>query len=176
MIAIETFMQPIAGFEAEAEENFIKFCLTTHPDIFDFFVDCLDQNLILNTVHWTPVDWYHPVHPWIYSLARYYAVDMPKAEQFRKKFQDLSADFSIKKYWYQNKFDITCDLSEVDFSQETPEFEIINKETGALWDIVFPTVVGRREKYFTWPDINYLEKFTRSPSAIARDKRLISTI
>jgi hypothetical protein len=172
MIAIDTFMQPMPGFEDEAEENFIEFCSTTHPDIFEFLLDCVDQNLILNTLYWEPLDWRHPVHPWICSLTRYYSIDRAKAELFLEKFRDMSADFSLQQFWNQRKFVIAFDLTEVDFEQETPEYEVVNRATGALWDLEFPTLVGSREQYLTWQDLNNLE-YRRSPSMVARAQALL---
>lgn len=155
MIAIDTFLQPRVGHESKAEQNFIKFCRSTHPKIVDFYWHCVHQNLILNRFYWQPVDWNHPVHPCMQSLIRYYAIDMAKAQQFQLLHDDLSAEFSLKKFWMQNQFDITCELKAVDFDGETPQYEVVDTNKKVFWGIQFPISVGSRDGS-SWFDLNPL--------------------
>ena len=133
MIAIDTVVKPMVGLESQAHENFLVFHETSHPDLFEFFKNIVDQNLILNTLFWRPYDENNYNH-----LLRYYAVDMKNAEIFQEKLLSEVADLSMKKFWNQNKFDYSVELKEIDFDKELPQYYVVDHDTGGLWGDVWP--------------------------------------
>jgi len=143
MIAIDTFMQPMPGFEDEAEENFIEFCSTTHPDIFEFFLDCVDQNLILNK--------FTLIVDGVRDNWRYYATDVAKAEVFQQKFQSMPLNFSKEKFsmqqfWNRHEFDISIDLSLVDLATEKHVVPLVSNDPKEMWSMTFP-LIGPLDHY-----------------------------
>ena len=139
MIAINTHVSPMVGHEQEALANFHTFYHeSTHPDVFEFFKDIVDQNLILNTMFWEPLnDVAHHTH-----LLRYYAVNMENAEIFQEKLVNESADFSIKKFWNLRKFDYSVELTEINFDEELPQYYVVDLESGGVWGDVWPLYWG----------------------------------
>jgi hypothetical protein len=135
MIAIDTVQCPMAGHESEAEANLYNFYESAHPDLFEFLKDLVDQNLILNTLFWEPYDENNS-----HNLLRYYAVNMENAKIFQEKLSSESADLSLKKFWNQNKFDYSVELKEIDFDKETPQYTVIDHDTGGLWGEVWPVL------------------------------------
>jgi len=133
MIAINTVIKPMVGHEQEAIDNFYTFHKSPHPELFEFFKEFVDQNLILNTMFWQPYDDRNLNH-----LLRYYAVNMENAEIFQEKLLSESADFSMKKFWDQNKFDYSIELTEINFDEEFPQYYVVDNESGGVWGDVWP--------------------------------------
>ena len=70
---------------------------------------------------------------------RYYAVDLSKAKLFIQKIEDMSANFSLKKFWHQNKFDFPVEYSTVDFAEEFTLCEWVNTPCAKLWGTSWPS-------------------------------------
>lgn len=138
MIAIDTRIQPFENQQQEAIKNWQDiFLADSQTELLAFLQECVDQNLILNSIGWTDptVEYNYDEH----NTIRYYSTDLPKAELFIQKLTDMSANFSLKKFWAQNKFDFTVEWSTVDFDTETTEFEVVNTPLGEIWGVSFPT-------------------------------------
>ena len=139
MIAIDTRIQPFEGQEIEADKNWQDiFLADSQPELIAFFQECVDQNLILNSVGWSQL----PEEKYNYdnhSTVRYYSVDLEKAEVFKQKLEDMAATFSLKKFWSENKFDFIIEQSLVDFDQEMIAFDAVNSELSEVWGTGFPS-------------------------------------
>ena len=133
MIAINQVVKPMVGHEEEALENFLIFYQSPQPEAFEFLKDIIDQNLILNTYYWHPYDEQGAHH-----LNRHYAVNMENAIIFQEKLLSESADFSVKKFWNQKKFDYSVELTEVNFDEELPQYYVVDHESGGVWGDVWP--------------------------------------
>ncbi len=124
----------MVGYEQEALENLeVIYFESTLSDVFEFFKPIVDQNLILNTVFWEPYAVDH-----VHHLTRYYAVNMENAGIFQEKLISESADFSMKKFWNQKKFDYSVELTEVNFDGELPQYYVVDYESGGVLGDTWP--------------------------------------
>ena len=112
--------------------------------MFDFFQNCIDQNLIVNkfSLH---VDG-------VRDLYRYYSTGQTQAKIFQEKFEHMPLNFSkekfsMKDFWTRHEFDIDISLQEIDFDNEQELYELINKDTGEMWATTFP-LGGPFDNYF----------------------------
>ena len=133
MIAIDTVIKPMSAFESEAYDNYVEFHATSHVDIFEFFKPMIEQNLIVNKIFWDPYD-----DIGLHQLIRYYTDDADKAKIFQEKILSDTADFSLKKFWNHLKFDYTVEIKEINFSNQQPQWDVINTETGEVWGEIWP--------------------------------------
>lgn len=144
MIAIDVTMAPVhetlvstaedfspvseplaAGPEFEVE---IKF----YAEIYNFFKDCIDKNLILNTVNISRIE------STSQSITRYYATTSENAQAFQDAFTNMDADFSMKKLWAENEFNVLLTQSEIDFELVEDNIELIDQDD-RLWSCVKPS-------------------------------------
>jgi hypothetical protein len=165
MIAIDTRLVPLEGKKKEAMQSWRDLFLADSPpaDFLAFCKECVDQNLILpigsklydfedqllvvNKFNdWVnketgmyPGDAFEDSHESWKHIIRYYAVDLPKAEIFIQKLEDMSADFSVKKFWLQNNWHFYTNYSTVDFDQEITSFTFVDHSS--LWDISWPSPI-----------------------------------
>ena len=102
----------------------------SHKNIFDFFQNCIDQNLVLNASRIIFKDIQ------IDDTTRYYATTIENAQTFQNAFADMSAEFSMKKMWDEIGFDISFEQHEVDFDDELGVMDLINSD-GRIWDTEF---------------------------------------
>jgi hypothetical protein len=80
------------------------------------------------------------------DITSYYAISMENAQAFEQKFQDLSAEFSMRKFWNQSGFETTISMKEIDFNYvEDPTHpealaknQIVNTDASEIWGIKFP--------------------------------------
>jgi hypothetical protein len=107
---------------------------TNFNDVYSFFDSCVDQGLILNFVDKT-MDGET-------DITEYFSMTEQNAQLFESKFQDLSANFSMRKLWNEVGFDTTITLSETDFESIPDPDDIrgilIDKELKTIWGIDFP--------------------------------------
>jgi len=98
-----------------------------------FFQQCVDQQLVLNTckLHTNPEDMYH-------CTTTYFAVDHTQADKFITAFSDMSAEFSIMKFWSELSHQLTVIKTEIDFTQETDLLPLVDPEQQILWGQQFP--------------------------------------
>lgn len=135
MIAVNVYCVPTNNCDYPAVLEWTNFINTEYLVMFDFFQDCINQNLILNTFSLS-VDG-------VQDSYRYYATDRTNAELFREKFENMPLNFSKEKFsmqqfWNRHEFAIKIDLTPVDFDHEKNLAELINKDTGEIWATTFP--------------------------------------
>jgi hypothetical protein len=71
---------------------------------------------------------------------------MENAQAFEQKFQDLTADFSMRKFWNQAGFETTTSIKEIDFNSvgylTAPDtqvkVQVVNTDHSEIWGISFP--------------------------------------
>lgn len=103
-------------------------------DVYSFFDDCIDQGLILNFVDKTMDG--------DTDITAYFSMSEQNARLFETKFQDLSADFSMRKLWNKVGFDTTITLKDTEFASIPDPDDIrgilIDKDLKTIWGIDFP--------------------------------------
>ena len=98
----------------------------SHKNIFDFFQNCIDQNLVLNAT-------YDIVNEALTeNKTRYFSTTVENAQSFQNAFTDMSADFSMKKMWDEHGFDISVEQHEIDFDTVGDSVELIGSQ-GEIW-------------------------------------------
>jgi hypothetical protein len=102
----------------------------SHKNIFDFFQNCIDQNLVLNASCNISQD------TKINDITRYFATTIENAQTFQNAFADMSAEFSMKKMWDEVGFDISFEQHEVDFDKELGVMDLISSD-GRIWAAQF---------------------------------------
>ena len=138
MIAIDVTMIPTNDQVENSPESMGEFVNLQYREIVAFFQDCIDESLILNLIDNVVGD--------RESVTTYYSTSIENAQLFEQKFQDLSAEFSIRKFWNQHGFDTTISMKEIDFNYvedltvpyalvKTP---LIDKENSEIWGVPFP--------------------------------------
>ncbi len=180
MIAIDTALVPFEYQMKAAKKNWQNIFLSDAPmpELLKFCQDCVDQNLVLNLVTrlrhnkdqllvlsescsnltWMTMDGI--IHedvstnaPWQY-IVRYYAIDLSKAKLFIQKIEDMSANFSLKKFWHQNKFDFSVKYSTVDFNTEITSFEWVNTPCAKIWGHSWPANDVAYDMKYCWLTTN----------------------
>jgi hypothetical protein len=133
MIAIDVKMFAIDNDTSLTENNKILFTNNEYEKIMNFFQECVDQSIVLNFfIYEESVD---------YDLTTYFASSVEKAQMFEQKFQDLTAEFSMKKFWNEFVLDITISQREVDFDEgalANSGAELVNKEHSRIWGYSYP--------------------------------------
>lgn len=135
MIAVNVYCVPTKNCDYPAVLKWTEFIGIEYPVMFDFFQDCIDQNLILNK--------FTLIVDGVRDNWRYYATDVANAEVFREKFENMPLNFSKEKFsmqqfWNRHEFDIKIDLTQVDLDHEKNLAELTNKDTGEIWATTFP--------------------------------------
>jgi hypothetical protein len=131
MIAIDVTMFPV-GTDANVGQDYtMPFVNKEYKAIFAFFQDCVDQSLILNVIE----------HEEFFNstVTTYFSPNMEKAQLFEQKFQDLTAEFSMRKFWNQSELDTTTAFREVDFDLVWNTFELVNQEFLEIWGFPIET-------------------------------------
>ena len=105
MIAIDTIIT--AKNLSEVDEDYIVLLVRkSYDNVYNFFKDCIDQNLVLNaTFNYG-------------STSRFFATTIENAQAFQNAYSDMSADFSIKKMLDENGFDVSFEQHEINFDNE----------------------------------------------------------
>lgn len=108
-------------------------CNDNYEPLSAFFQQCVDQQLVLNTckLHTNPEDMYH-------CTTTYFAVNHTQADKFITAFSDMSAEFSIMKFWSELSHQLTVTKTEIDFTQETDLLPLVDPEQQILWGQQFP--------------------------------------
>ena len=131
MIAIDVIMATKNKTPFDVLVDALPLVTQSRKNIFDFFQNCIDQNLVLNATMDIPND------TLIENTTRYYATTVENAQTFQNAFADMSAEFSMKKMWDEIGFDISFEQHEVDFDKEYNVNELINLD-GHIWKYFFP--------------------------------------
>ena len=135
MTAIDIVMTPTASNNYVSIEGWIACMHSDHLVIFDFFQNCIDQNLIINKIN-IDVDG-------ISDTTIYYSSGIENAKLFQEQFENQQLNFSIKpmsmkQFWNQFQFDIDIFQRSIDFNTVSNLFELVNKDTGEIWNTKFP--------------------------------------
>lgn len=102
----------------------------SYQNVYDFFQRCLARNLLLNATVNMPTD------DTSSAITRYFATTNENALAFEQVFSDMSAEFSMKKFWDQHGFNISIAHSEIDFDTVNDTVELIGT-FGEIWGIEF---------------------------------------
>jgi hypothetical protein len=127
MIAIDVTMFAVGAGAAIQDEYTIPLFKQEHVKIMAFFQDCIDQSLILNLFTDEKFD--------TKTVTTYFSLDMEKALMFEQKFQNVTAEFSMKKFWNQSDLDTTVAFREIHLDQVTDTIELVNQELCTMWGV-----------------------------------------
>jgi hypothetical protein len=135
LIAVEIYCKPTKKCDFVVVQSWTEFINAEYPVMFDFFQECIDQNLIVNKLALN-VDG-------VTDLWKYYSSNQAQAEIFLEKFKNMPLNFSkekfsMKEFWNRYEFEIDISLSEVNFNIEKELFDLINTDTGEMWSTTFP--------------------------------------
>jgi hypothetical protein len=140
MIAIDTHVSPMAGISDElGEAQHLAHRGSAQPEMFEYFKNILDQNLILNTFYWE-IDESDPANS-VYQakfMIRYYSIDQASAEIFLEKLMSTTAEFSIYKMYTAANINFSAELKEINFDEESPQYSVIDEATGEIWGEMWP--------------------------------------
>ena len=113
-----------------------ELCRQHWDQVANWFSECIDQNLIINTCTLSYSD--EPKWP---DITTFYSVNAEFAQQFVDKWMDLDAEFSMQKFWQILNLTPTSQIEPVDFEEVTsrPELSlvtvcIVNDDKTVLWD------------------------------------------
>jgi len=133
MIAIDVKMFAINSDTTLTENQKILLTNNEYEKIMNFFQECVDQSIVLNFFTYREsVD---------HDLTTYFASSIEKAEMFEQKFQDLTAEFSMRKFWNEFALDVSISQREVDFDEGTlanSGAELVNTEQSKIWGYEYP--------------------------------------
>jgi hypothetical protein len=128
MIAIDVTMT--AGNNEEfIFENTIPIVSQSRDKVYDFFKNCIDKNLVINAIVGTVDDLSK-------NKTRYFSTTIENAQAFQSAFEDMSAEFSIKKMWSQHGYTIEFEQHEINFDNEDGLCELISPD-GDIWSIEY---------------------------------------
>ncbi len=103
----------------------------SYNDIYSFFKNCIDQNLIMNIVICDT----DPPKDAVSLTSRYFAISIENAEAFRTALFDTSKSFSMFQLWDENGWDFLISMSEVDFDTATYGAVELIGQFGEIWGI-----------------------------------------
>ena len=126
MIQIDVTMSIRSGGVATHIDDSEKAATQMSAEIYAFFKSCIDQNLILNAMF---VD---DAGVPLSNITKYFSTTAENAQAFETAFSDMNAEFSMKKMWDQNGFDISIVTSEIEFDTVEYLFPIIDTDTTSV--------------------------------------------
>jgi hypothetical protein len=138
MIQIEVSMSTTNSELDNSLEYHANFINPNLDKILAFFRNCVDQGLVLNFID--------NVQEENTDITTYYSISMESAQEFERKFQDLSAEFSMRKFWREAGLEISFSMKEIDFNYvEDPTHPeafkktvLVDEENSIIWGIRFP--------------------------------------
>jgi len=135
MIAIDIVMTPTVSNNHVSISSWLACIHSDHPVIFNFFENCIDQQLILDKIN-MEVDG-------VSDTTTYYSTSVKNAKLFQEQFENQLLNFSIKQmsmkqFWNQFQFDIDIFQRSIDFNAVSNLFELVNKDTREIWNTKFP--------------------------------------
>ena len=133
MIQIDVNMSPTKEHSSDILSLQLSWVNDHFHAIFAFFESCIDQGLILNFID--------KARDGATDITTYYSISLENAQKFETKFQDLSADFSMRKLWNEAGFDTSISMKEIEFDpKETSQNlgVLVDKEIKTIWGIDFP--------------------------------------
>ena len=134
MIAIDTKISAFQNQEIAANLNWITMWEQSAPPagVRDFFLECLEQNLIINGFTWIGKQNYDYTFDH-YGTVRYYAWDADKAQTFIDKLEA-----SHKQFWTDNLFHFSIESAPVDMALLLEDVQRRPTSSPHPGDIVFP--------------------------------------
>jgi hypothetical protein len=137
VIAIEVAMRPMVGYDHTTIAKWIAHINVEYQIIFDFFQQCIEQNLILNKINMEADG--------VNDTTTYYAIDLENAKLFQERFEHQllffsSEKISLKQFWNKFEFNIDIKLKEIDFDTVLDLLDLVNKNTGEIWNTKFPLI------------------------------------
>jgi hypothetical protein len=130
MIAIDVVMTKKDKTPFDILEDGLPVVTQSRENIYNFFENCIDQNLVLNATYDIMND------TQMENKTRYFSTTVENAQAFQNAFTDMSADFSMKKMWDEHGFDISVEQHEVDFDKEYDVYDLISAD-GDIWATSF---------------------------------------
>jgi hypothetical protein len=130
MIAIDVTMTTKDKTQFNVFEDAWPIASQSRDNVYNFFKNCIDQNIVLNAA----VD--VEIEDLSKKITRYFATTVENARAFQTAFEDVSAEFSMKKMWTDHGFDISVEQHEVDFEQEYDVYDLISAD-GNIWGVDF---------------------------------------
>jgi hypothetical protein len=133
MIAIDVTIEPVTtGIDAtfDSTQEFIN---ASHSEIAAFFRECIDENLVLNTLNIDPNATAEK------DVTRYYSISLENAQEFQRRWEDSTRTFSMKQFWNNAGYNVSLSTVEINFDTvtDTDTIEIVS-EHGELWGWTFP--------------------------------------
>jgi hypothetical protein len=130
MIAIDVIMTTKDKTQFNVLEDAFPIVTQSRENIYNFFENCIDQNLVLNATYDIANETLTE------NKTRYFSTTVENAQAFQNAFTDMSADFSLKKMWDEHGFDISVEQHEVDFDKEYDVYDLISAD-GDIWATSF---------------------------------------
>ena len=97
---------------------------TQFDEVCNWWNGCIEENLILNLCVMNVEDW-----P---DISIYYSISAEAAQAFADRFQDLEADFSMRKFWNLIHFDTEISINQCDF-EDTWADPLLSENNTVLW-------------------------------------------
>ena len=129
MIAIDVTMSTKNNEDLIVDDT-VVLIEESYQNVYDFFKNCIDQNVLLNITVDVPIEESSTV------ITRYFATTKENAQTFEQAFSDMTAEFSMKKFWDYHGFNISVSHHEIDFDTVDDTFELVGSQ-GQVWGIPF---------------------------------------
>jgi hypothetical protein len=100
-------------------------------EVINWWNGCIEENLILNLCVMSVDEW-----P---DISIYYSISAEAAQTFADRFQNLEADFSMRKLWNLVHFDTEISINTCDF-EDTWADPILSENNTLLWSGIKRTV------------------------------------
>jgi hypothetical protein len=127
MIAIDVTMTT-EKYQNITPPDVLYYITESYKNVQVFFLDCIDKNVVLNAFEIIHTDTPNVV------VTRYFATTVENAEIFQNAFADMSTEFSMKKMWNEQGFDISFEQHEVNFDQAYGVSDLITSD-GMIWSL-----------------------------------------
>ena len=131
MIAIDVTMVPTAPGGDVTFDSTHEFFNVSYHEIIAFFKECIDQNLVINTVN---LDDHQTTEK---DVSRYYSISLENAQEFQRRWEDDTRVFSMKKLHDEAGCQVSFSTSEIDFDSVHNTVEIVAVNNN-LWGWTFP--------------------------------------
>ena len=138
MIQIDVTMQITKEYTGDILTLQLEHVDANYAKVFSFFEQCVNQELVLNFID--------KARDGETDITSYFSLSKENAQIFEQRFQDLSAEFSMRKLWNEKGFETSITIKEVEFNlTEDPNNTIqrlgtlIDKDEKTIWGIDFPS-------------------------------------
>jgi len=130
-------MVPINADDVLSDEHQFTVMNANYAEVSDFLQSCVDQNFIVNLVN-NIIDEQNNA-----TITSYYSTTLENATLFEQKFQDLSAEFSMRKLWNSHEYETNVNIIDINDTQfQTAETTaVVDLDQRELWGIYFPSFI-----------------------------------